>query len=194
MRLVAKDRIPYIIIMRNLYVIEKNDILEFGRVADDGVFADDSASSNKGTVPYLGFMIYDARPRYIRGWKYLGASGNPDIFVSFLVKRRIQSRPDLPDELPDIAKDFPRELFAFKYPSSNGFIEIQKILNSYIILHTIFLYIKNAVPRESEHSTYCISFGMLRRYTAGKILKKVRQKVSSRKHIQTMSKAKSGRQ
>ena len=70
MCLIAKDRIPYIIVVRNMYLIEQNYIFKLCRISNQCSLPDNSIAADKCSVPYLRVFADDRRPVNICRWEY----------------------------------------------------------------------------------------------------------------------------
>ena len=90
MCLVSKNRITHIVIMGNLYFIEKHHIFQFGGIADHSPFAYQCVTADKCTVTHLCFFSDDGRSMYISAWKYIGRFCNPYILAYFVILLRIE--------------------------------------------------------------------------------------------------------
>ena len=83
-RLVAEHGIADVIIMRRLDIVEKYRVFYLGRVADDGVFANDGAASYECAVAHLGAVIDDAGAADVCRRKNRCILCDPYIFAALL--------------------------------------------------------------------------------------------------------------
>ena len=127
----AKDGIPYIVIVRNLHVVEQYDILQFRRIADRRVLADDRTSADESTLADLRIPADDRRSVNISAVKDDGAFVNPDILSVLPVRvfLRVQRFPELENKIPDLRENLPRIGCPLKKVLCNGLIEIIEFFN-----------------------------------------------------------------
>ncbi len=71
MRLIPKNRITHIIIVRHLNLVEQNYIFKLRRIAHHGALADDRISPNERTMPDFRVLSDNGRPMDICGLKHL---------------------------------------------------------------------------------------------------------------------------
>ena len=63
--MITQNGIAYIIVVRCLDVIEKDDVFQFDRIADDAVGAYKCRAADKCAMPHFRIRPYDARPAQI---------------------------------------------------------------------------------------------------------------------------------
>lgn len=61
MRFISQNTVADVVIMGNLHIVEKYDVFQLRRVADDAVITDKRAAANKGAVSYLGIFSDNTR-------------------------------------------------------------------------------------------------------------------------------------
>ena len=94
MRIVAEDTVSYIIIVRSLNMIEKDNVLELHGISYYTVGTYESRASYKGAMPYFGLWTDDARSAQISGREYLCRLVNPDMLGYFRIRIGIQFRAE----------------------------------------------------------------------------------------------------
>jgi hypothetical protein len=100
--------------VRNLNVIEEDDVLKLGGVAYYAVGSHDRTSSDESALSYLCLWSDDAGSLDISRIEYSSALGDPDILTLLLIYFRIECGADLLYKLGYLGKNFPGILLSFK--------------------------------------------------------------------------------
>ena len=122
---VTENAVPDIIIMRNLHIVEQNDIFQFGAVADHAVVADQRASADKRAGTDFRLMADNGRrPDIVVGIDF-GILGNPDVFADFIEFVSRKGLAEFDDEFLDFARVWVRSYRSFVFsiissPQSDG--------------------------------------------------------------------------
>ena len=85
MRVKTKDRVSDIIIVRNLTLVEKDDVFQFTGVADNAAFSDNRLSADERALPQLRSLINDTGAGNVRALVNVRVAGDPDILTAFFI-------------------------------------------------------------------------------------------------------------
>ena len=129
MRLVAEHGIADVIIMRRLDIVEKYRVFYLGRVADDGVFANDGAASYECAVAHLGAVIDDAGAADVCRRKNRRILCDPYIFAALLKLILGQGIAKLDDKVLYIGQHLPRVGLALEKRRRYGLCQVQKFFD-----------------------------------------------------------------
>ena len=114
MGLIAKDRIPHIVVMRHLHIVEQNHIFQLRGIAHHAVIANQCAAPDKGALTNLRPVADDAGAVEIGGLEHRCVLGHPDILqnvavpvggVHILVLRKLLA--DLQNQVGDPGQRLP---------------------------------------------------------------------------------------
>ena len=105
--LISEDGVADIVIMRNLYAVEKNNVLQLGGVTDYAAFTDESGTTYERALTHFCLVTDDARSADISGSEYFGIFCDPDILsrmIEFIFRK---SFSDLEDQVSNSGECFP---------------------------------------------------------------------------------------
>ena len=85
MGLIAKDRIPHIVVMRHLHIVEQDHVFQLRGVAHHAVIANQCAAPDKGALAHLRPMANDAGAVEIGGFEHRGVLRHPDVLQNLAV-------------------------------------------------------------------------------------------------------------
>ena len=131
MGLIAEHRVTDIIIMRGLYVVEQNHVLQFAGIADHRVFSDDGAASDEGAVPDLGAVVNDAGRADVGRGKHLRVVCDPDSVRGMGIFVGRQGLTQLQNKVLDPVQNLPGVGLAFKQIGGDGLAQIKQFIDGY---------------------------------------------------------------
>ena len=130
MGLVTENRVSHIIVMWNLYAVEKNHILKLSGISHHGALPHDCVPADKGAVTDFRVLSDNGRAVDIRGRSHTGGSGDPYVLSPALVFLRIKGFSQFFYESSNLRKDFPGISLSLKKLFCDRFIQIKHVFNS----------------------------------------------------------------
>ena len=128
-RLVTKNGISHIIVMRNLNIIKKNHVLQLRRIAYYCIGSDNYLSADKSAVANLRLRSDDYRPDNSCCRRNLGAFVNPDSLCRIHILIFRQGFSQLFHILPNMGQSLPGILKLLQQRFGHGVIQTVKILD-----------------------------------------------------------------
>ena len=114
MRFVSKNRITYIIIVRNLNFIKEDHILKLCGISYNSSFSYDRISTDKCTMTDFCILPNDRRSINKCSWCYFCTLCDPHIFSTLLILIFTQRLSQLQNKAADLRKYFPWISHSFK--------------------------------------------------------------------------------
>ena len=125
----SENTVAHIVVMRNLYLVEQNHILELRGIAHCRASSDDGAAADKRALPDSCFLIDNAGSADICAVKYLRTLCDPDILSSLFkpVLGELIAQSD--NEIGDVSQNFPWICPAVEQFFRDRLVKIEQIVD-----------------------------------------------------------------
>ena len=127
MGFVSQYCITNIIIVRNLNIVKKDNILKLCRVSNYAALSHHRFAADKCAVAHFCVLTNDSWSVNTCGWCNFGGFCDPDVTLQMIILFRIQCFSQFYNEISNLWKNFPWISFPRKKLSCNCLAHIQHI-------------------------------------------------------------------